>query len=691
MSRRPALHQNRRQKRWLGAFVVIAALASSAALTSLAAASKSLDAAIRESDKLWRESVEPLLEKNCFKCHGGVRQRGGLDLRSLSLQLRGGDNGPAIHPGDPQRSRLLQLVQPGADPHMPPDTKKQLSPSEIASLTHWIERLPSVESLVPAQSAPTNLPHAYVEALDARRPPAWTPPSGMPVATVIDRFWELGWRERKASPSPLSTDNTFIRRLYLDVAGRIPTEAERTSFLNDPQPQKRERAIDQLLRSPEHAARLREVFDVVLMGRADEGRENQRRDRRWHAYLENAFASNRPWDQIVAELIRARSGEPGTEGAVQFVHERNGNHQALAEAVAPIAYGVQMGCAQCHNHPIASELEQRHYWGLVAAFNRSKNVDTDIGPGVAESAIGGFVNFANLKKESQPALLAFPYGPAVEERRPAENEKEQDSPDLYRIPPAAEKQRPKAPALPKFSRREALASSVTRGNPALAKAAVNRFWALYMGRGLVHPVDMIDSRHPPSHPDLLQWLARDFESHGFDIRRLERALLLSRAYQLDSIPAGRTPAAPEAFARALEKPLSAEQIFRSLLVVASGQPPSADAQTLLNPVRRALVERFPEVFPVDYNAALPQAMFLSNSPLVEQIFSERAGFAVAQIAAAPRAEDRVRRVFERALGRAPTAEELRTGLDFLNGRPAESGVKQLLWALVAGPEYLLNH
>src|SRR5205085_12687770 len=146
---------------------------------------------------------------------------------------------------------------------------------------------------------------------------------------------------------------------------------------------------------------------------------------------------------------------------VWYLYERQNNAQAVAESLAPMVFGVQIKCAQCHDHMIAREIKQAHYWGMVAAFNRSKNVDTPNGPGVAESAIGGFVSFANLKKESQPALLTFFNGRKVDEARPKEGEKETDSAELYVVPPppggtGPNRKNAKAdqPAVPRFSRRQ---------------------------------------------------------------------------------------------------------------------------------------------------------------------------------------------------------------------------------------------
>ena len=166
------------------------------------------------------------------------------------------------------------------------------------------------------------------------------------------------------------------------------------------------------------------------------------------------------------------------------------------------------------------------------------------------------------------------------------------------------------------------APGVTHDSPLLARAMVNRVWALLFGRGLVHPVDLMDSKHPPSHPELLDWLARDFERSGYDVKRLIRTLCGTRAYQFDSRPAksSKTKAAsPDAFARALDKPLTAEQLFRSLLVATTGNVANKDEKEL----RRAFIKQFPDLFPAEYNASLQQAMFLSNSEkCIQQVYSK---------------------------------------------------------------------
>ncbi|MCX6870967.1 MAG: DUF1553 domain-containing protein, partial [Verrucomicrobia bacterium] len=421
--------------------------------------------------------------------------------------------------------------------------------------------------------------------------------------------------------------------------------------------------------------------------------EAQRHDHRWNEFLEASFRENRPWDGLVRDLIVARPARPEQQGLVQFLYERQNNPQAMAEAVAPLVFGVQIGCAQCHDHMVAREIKQAHYWGMVAAFNRSKNVDSEAGPGLAESAIGGFVSFANLKKESQQARLVFFNGRSIDEPWPAEGVKEVDAPEKYRVAPPKGKERALAPADPQFSRRQALAEAVTRGNPLLARAAVNRIWAMFLGRGLVHPVDLMDSQHAPSHPELLDWLAQDFEHSGYDLRRLIRNLVLSRSYQLDSRPAAGKPPADEAFARAIEKPLSAEQLGRSLILAtgpwkADGKSGSArdDAS-----VRRALVRDFPNLFAPEYNATLQQALFLSNSPILEPLLQPQAGNLAERLSALLDDKTRVKTAFQAVLGRSPDREEFQASLAYLADHPGQGGRSQFLWALMSGAEFQVNH
>ena len=634
----------------------------------------------------WEAHIKPLLKQHCLKCHGGAKQKGCLDLRSLGSTLKGGDSGSPVMPGNPDGSLIYKVLLPGADPHMPPGEGKQLPESDLSLVKNWV-----AAHVSPHSSNTGSEPWAAASPL-VKPKPLKLPSAGLPASRVINDLVRAGWQKKGVSQARHAGDRVFVRRVYLDLIGRIPTLAERSVFLEDDRLRKREALVDSLLAHPEFAPHMREMFDVLLLGRVDEGKTKRRADNSWHAYLESVFRENRPWNEFVRDIILARSRDGSERGTAWFLYEQNNDHQKMAESIAPVAFGVDVQCAQCHNHPSAPEIKQAHYWGLVSAFNRSKNVDTQNGPGLTESAIGGFISYKNLAKVSAPAELTFLNGKSVPEKRPAENTKEKDDPAKYVVPPGN-----KVVAKPKFSRREVLASAALTDNPRLARAFVNRVWAMLIGRGIVHPVEEMNSEYPPSHPELLGWLARDFERSGFDIKKLIRDIVLSEVYQLDSKPVGQARPEPSVFAVALEKPLHAEVLFRSLLVATGRWPSSANTKVDSNAFRRLLLAQFPDLFPREYNASIQQAMFLANNPIVRDMLHPNRNVEGLNLPSLllnlPGQAERVSTAFETVFGRPPTSNEAAIFEVYLAKRDDRlaKGIEQMLWAMVCSPEFLINH
>ncbi len=602
-----------------------------------------------DSAALWTAKLQPLLDTHCAKCHGPLEQKGGLEVDTPQALLKGGDEGPVLVPGQPDQSPLYQVLAPGADPHMPP--KKQLSDAERTIVRDWITALAE-----PAAADPPAAPLA--------------PRSFSSIGEAVDALVSEAWQQRGLAPAPPLDDRTWARRLNLDLAGRIPTPAEQDAFLQAPAESRRAELVDRLLASDEYPLRMRELWDFFLMGRSrSDHQEDRRRDQGWWAFLEKAFREDRPWPETVRAFLEARPD--AAKGASWFLYERKNEYQQIAEAVAPVVYGTRIDCAQCHDHPLAREIKQGHYWGLVAAFNRGKNVEG--GSAVAESAVGGFMNFTNLKKESQPAVVALLSGPTVAETRPPADQPETDRDDNYLDPAAPVK-------VPKFSRRGAFAAAATQDNPLLAKALVNRLWATLLGRGLVHPADEMNARNLPSHPELLAWLAQDFAAHGFQIRRLVRGLVLSRPYGLSAAPA----APPDSFVGALERPLSAEQLARSWRV-AAGLPPSDEA------LRRAAAAAIPDVLPKEYHATFQQAQFLTQSPALSALLSPAPGNTAALLLDLPDTSAKVQRAFRAVSDRAPDPAEAAAAAALLDAAPTSpAAVRDLLWALMTGPEFLTS-
>ena len=359
-------------------------------------------------------------------------------------------------------------------------------------------------------------------------------------------------------------------------------------------------------------------------------------------------------------MLLARAADPADDPAAWFLYERDNDYQKIAEAVAPAFFGFRIECAQCHNSMTAFEVEQAHYWGLVAFFNRGTNEMTDHGPRIVESAIGGFSEFADIEGTSSPNLLTFLEADAVEEERPAADAEQEDHDDLYQAA-----HREGEPRRPVFSRRERFVEDVFRGHPLIAQAMVNRLWAMLMGRGLVHPFDEMDSAHETSHPELLAVLADDFQSHGYDIRRTLRAIAASQAYQRSS----RKPDGvddPASFAWHLERPLTAEQFTRSLAVALTGtvEPP----KELTAAIRQAI----PDVLPDEAVTGIAEPLFLSNGPPLQAALREAAegSHPLAAMAALPTAEDAAEALFLATLGRQPDPEESAAVAAFLAPHPA---------------------
>jgi len=597
---------------------------------------------------LWSTKVQPIFDVNCVKCHGPLDQKSGLELDTAQAALKGSEDGPVIVPGKPEESALWQNLEAKADPHMPP--KKQLSESERAVVHEWIAAL-TAEATAPAKPRPER----HFES----------------IPQAVDTLIEEGWKDRNVQPAPAAEDRTWCRRVYLDFAGRIPTQAEAEEFLKAPADTKRPALVDKLLTSNEYATHMRELWDIFLMGRGKrDNSETRRKNAGWWNFLETAFRTNRPWNETVHAIITGRADKPENKGSPWFLYERKNDYQHIAEAIAPIVYGTKIDCAQCHDHPLAREIKQGHYWGLVTAFNRSKNVEGT--SAVSESAVGGYPNFTNLKKESQPAVVMLLTGHTLAETWPAGDQKETDGDDKYVDAKAKVR-------VPKYSRREAFADAATTDNPLLARAFVNRMWATLLGRGIVNPADEMNGRNAPSHPELLDWLAKDFASHQYDTRRVVRGIVLSRVYGLQ--PADATP--PEAFAGSLERPLTAEQIARSWRV-AAGLPPTDD--TLCHAVVMAL----PDVLPKAYNATFQQAQFLSDAPALTALVQPANDNAAAKLASLPDAAARVRQAFLDVYGRTPDEEETTHAVAFLNGRgdKAVEASRDLLWALMTSGEFL---
>ncbi len=191
---------------------------------------------------MWVNHIEPILSRNCFKCHGSLKQKGGLDLRQPQSIFDGGTDGSVVIPGRPADSPMYQRIQPGAKDHMPPEKEPPLSAEEVSLVQEWIATLPTPADHPPITASGIDWNQTAPSLMEMATRTKWQPPAGMQPSEAIDHLIESHWREQHVSGNGLCDDRAFVRRIYLDLAGRIPTRAEADSFVDSTEPGKRRRA-----------------------------------------------------------------------------------------------------------------------------------------------------------------------------------------------------------------------------------------------------------------------------------------------------------------------------------------------------------------------------------------------------------------------------------------------------------------
>ena len=415
--------------------------------------------------------------------------------------------------------------------------------------------------------------------------------------------------------SPVASDADFVRRVHLDLIGMLPSGAEARAFLAESAPDKRVRLIDRLLADPRHPRHMANVFDVMWMER--------RADKHvpaadWQKYLFESFTANKPYDQLVREVLAADGTDPATRPAAKFLLDRDAEPFRVARDVGRMFFGHDLQCAQCHDHPNIDDYYQADYHGLVAFFSRTsvfipKDKDKKNLPAVLMDAATGEVAYQSVfvptaKGVTLPKVLG---GRQVEEPRFKAGEE-------YAVPPA-----PEARQVPKYSRRAQLAAQIGPANRPFNRNIANRLWAMMMGRGLVEPVDLHHNANPPTHPQLLELLTDEFVAMKYDVRAFLRELALSQTYQrsidlpADFVAQGtalaaqvpaldqqeqQTAAVSKVSSDAASKALEAAQAARATLPpiyeeLTKAAQPIAETQKAIDAANKALAEASAKLAP----------------------------------------------------------------------------------------------
>jgi hypothetical protein len=394
----------------------------------------------------------------------------------------------------------------------------------------------------------------------------------------------------------------------------------------------------------------------------------------FESWLKQQVARNVGYDQMVYDLISAQIDGNGLNPAaflgggdpspLTFYLAKEFKPENLAAATARVFLGVSVECAQCHNHPFA-DWKREQFWGLAAFY-------------------------AGVKSQRLQDFLL----PSKEEA----DKRELPMPGTDKVIPARFLAGDKPTWKADSKTRGTLAEWVTSPqNPYFTRAIVNRMWAYFLGTGLVEPIDeMVGTDAKPSHPELLDLLAREFAAHRFDLKFLIRAITATRAYQLTSA-GDRSRPDPTLFARMPLRGLTAEQLFDSL-AVATGYRDSASADDLLSVVlggdRSARTEFLTKFAPseraTESQRSILHALTLMNGKVMADVTSLQRSETLAAVADAPFATpaNRIEALYLAALSRKPTAKELARAAKFGTDGNA---MADIFWALLNSPEFCVNH
>lgn len=514
------------------------------------------------------------------------------------------------------------------------------------------------------------------------------------VVAAINADIHRGWEVAGVHPSAMADDAEWFRRISLDLHGRIPTVDEAEEFLSSKRPNKRTEMVDRLLDSTEFARNMTTIWTNLLIGRRSEPHVNRPALQK---FLRMSFASNRPWNQIVYDLVAAE-GSNVDNGATNFLIAHLNNDALPATAVtARVFLGEQLQCNQCHNNPF-SKSQQSAFWELHSFFSQTVSV-----PRQALDPKTGQTRYAYTELVTDTAG-----GPVFYETQNGVMRVAFPQFHGQLVDPS-----------PETNRRATLARLMTEGDqPQLATAFVNRLWEHLFGRGFTLSADDLGPHNPASHPELLNMLARQFVRSGYDTKQLVRWMCAAEPYQLtsrfgtdnhsDDPIEGQLPV----FSRMYVKSMTPEQVYDSFVIATKAhQAGGVDWEQAESQRQRWLTQ-----FVVDYgtdeneeamslDGNLVQALTLMNGKLAEKALETTAGTYLGEIVR-KRTDDKekIRELCLAALTRYPTATELANMRKLVrqdsaqgsargaNRQAAEAeGLQDLFWALLNSNEFTSVH
>lgn len=506
-----------------------------------------------------------------------------------------------------------------------------------------------------------------------------------PARNFVDEAVFANLKELGIPPSAVCDDATFLRRVTLDIGGRLPTEEEATAFLASSNPDKRNLVIDELLRSPDYADFFASKWTAVLKNRRDDASDIVS-NFAFYAWVRDSLLANKPYDQFMRELLAATGTVIGNPPVAWYKRVKEPKEQI--EDVAQLFLGVRMQCAQCHHHPF-ERWSQDDYYSLAAFFSQVGRKPSGTRGEDLIFHKRGIATATNIKTgvPLKPAAL----GDA--------------------IPAIAADEDPRLRLADWMS---------SPSNPFFARALVNRYWKHFFHRGLIEPEDDIRDSNPPTNPELLAALERHFISSGFDLKELVRAIAGSNAYQWSSTPNQQNLGDRQNYSRYYPRRLPAEVLLDAIDRLAGTQTDFANlprgtravalpdnsynrSSPFLRVFGRPEGESACECERVQ-SSSLAQSLHLINASDIKEKLASPTGRAERLASDTRPVDAKVRELYLAAFAREPRADELKTALDYLAearlnaaGNPIDpqqavrENFQDLIWALMNTKEFLFNH
>jgi hypothetical protein len=506
-----------------------------------------------------------------------------------------------------------------------------------------------------------------------------------PVSNFIDDHLFANLKQLGIPPSPVCDDATFLRRVTLDIAGRLPTDAEATAFISSSEPDKRAKVVDELLRSPDYADFFAGKWSALLKNRRDDA-SDMLSNFAFHAWVRDSMLANTPYDQFVRQLLAATGTVIGNPPVAWYKRVKEPKEQL--EDVAQLFLGVRMQCAQCHHHPF-ERWSQEDYYALSAFFSQ-----------VGRKPSGTRGEDLIFHKRGVASAKHMKTGAAV-------------------LPGALGDKLPAIAADedPRLKLADWMRSPT---NPFFARSLVNRYWKHFFHRGLIEPEDDIRDSNPPTNPELLAALERHFIESGYNLKELIRVITTSTAYQLSSTPNNYNAGDRQNYSRYYPRRMQAEVLLDAIDAISGSRTDFANLPQGTRAV--ALPDNsynnstaFLRVFGRPEGASVCECERVQSSSLAQSLHLINAADIKGKLAfAGGRAErlakdtrpveDRIRELYLVAFSRLPREDELQTAVAFVNelpldaeGKPLDAARGQaenyqdLLWALINTKEFLFNH